>query len=323
MTLRAAVRAVLAALSVGAGAEREPQLDAMAHEVVALMRGGVPAAQAWRVLHEERGEGGSRSGERPMPPEVSGPLLAGEQTAAALAAGPGPEWRVLAALWRLAELSGAPLVDTVERFLRSLRELHRVAERRAVLLSAPRATIRLIAALPPVALLLAALLGFDPMLALAHPAGWALLLCGALLLVLGVRWAQRLAARVARADWVAGWEFELAATALAGGGSTAVALRQAVECADLARAEWISLAALGPGGDVTRILLRADRLGVPRMRLLLGEAAARRLEAQTELERAAERLGVVVLIPLGVCVLPAFVLLGVVPVLMAVLEGAF
>ena len=314
---------VMARSSARRGGSQLP-VDAVVREVVALMRGGVPAAQAWRVLHEDRRDLGSElEGRRDVPPEVAELLLTGAATATALAAGPGPEWRLLAALWRLAELSGAPLVSTLERFLHSLGELHRVAERRTVLLSAPRATIRLIGALPPVALLLGALLGFDPLRALAHPTAWVMLLLGALLLALGVCWARGLAARVARADWVAGWEFELAATALAGGGSTGVGLRQAVECADLARSEWIPLEALGPGGDVSQVLARADRLGVPRMRLLLGEAATRRTEAQAKLERAAERLGVTVLIPLGVCVLPAFVLLGVVPVLMAVLGGAF
>ncbi|MBN9612680.1 MAG: type II secretion system F family protein [Actinobacteria bacterium] len=300
----------------------DPQVDAAVQEVTALLRGGVPAAQAWRVLHEAGSENRRRLDGRPrVPRSVLELLRAGAPTADALAAGPGPEWRVLAAVWRLAELSGAPLVETLERFLLSMRELRRVSERRTVLLSGPRATIRLIAALPPAALLLGALLGFDPLLALAQPIGWVMLLSGVLLLAFGVCWAQVLAARLARADWVAGWEFELAVTALAGGGSMIAGLRRAVECADLARAEWIPLEAMGPGGEVSEALARAGRLGVPRAQLLLGEAEMHRDQAQAELERAAERLGVTVLVPLGVCVLPAFVLLGVAPVLIAVFRG--
>jgi tight adherence protein B len=83
----------------------------------------------------------------------------------------------------------------------------------------------------------------------------------------------------------------------------------------------VSLSALRGDGPVRECLRTADSLGAPVGPLLLGAAETARARTQAELEREAERLAVRVLVPLGVCVLPAFVLLGVVPVLIAVLGG--
>lgn len=263
------------------------------HRAASLLRGGVPAVRAWQVI-----------------------------VGAAESAGGGPEWRVLAAVWRLAERSGAPLAPALDRFGRAMRELDRVADRRGVLLAGPRSTIRLVAALPPVAMLLGALLGFDPLRAFAGPSGFASVGAGAVLLVLGVRWANALARRVADADWVAGWEFELAAIGVGGGGPPQLALLGVADCADRAGAEWVRLEPLGRGGAVTHAVAEAEAMGTPLGPALLAEAERARTRAQAELERAAERLGVSVLVPLGVCILPAFLLLGVVPVLVAVVGGA-
>ena len=63
--------------------------------------------------------------------------------------------------------------------------------------------------------------------------------------------------------------------------------------------------------------LRAGSLPVEVKQSALADLIQRKI-----LAAEAERLGVRVLLPLGACVLPAFVLLGVVPVLMAVLGGA-
>lgn len=271
----------------------------LAHRAAAALRGGMPAVR------------------------VTAMLTGTDQVAGHAAERDAPEWRVLLAAWRLAERSGAPFAPTLDRFCEALRALGRVAERREVLLAGPRATVRLVAVLPPAGLLLAALLGFDPVRALAHPSGFGAAVIGGGLLVLGVRWAAALARRVSQADWVAGWEFELMAIGIGGGGSPQRALRDVVDCADRAGAEWVRLESLTSNGAVQRVLDRAADFGAPLGPALLAEAESERDRARAELERAAERLGVRVLLPLGICVLPAFVLLGVVPVLIAVVGGAF
>lgn len=262
------------------------------HRASALLRGGAPGRAARRVIEES-----ARKGD-------------------------GPEWRVLAAIWRLAEHHGVPLAPTLERFAHAMRDLSRIAERREVLLAAPRSTIRLVAVLPVVAMAFGALLGFDPLRALASPAGVAAMTAGAVLLVIGVRWAHLLARRLAEADWVAGWEFELAAIAIAGGGPPQAALLGVADCADAEQAEWVRLETLAPEGAVQRAARDAAEAGTSLRATLLAAAENSRAQTQAELERAAERLGVRILLPIGLCVLPAFVMLGVVPVLLAVLGGS-
>ena len=56
--------------------------------------------------------------------------------------------------------------------------------------------------------------------------------------------------------------------------------------------------------------------------LLLAEASAARVRARLEGEARAERAAVQLALPLGVCVLPAFSLLVVVPLVVSMLEGA-
>ena len=228
----------------------------------------------------------------------------------------------MAGAWILAEESGSPLAPALDRFGDALRALGRVAERRGVLLSGPKATIRLVSMLPPAAILLSALLGFDPLQAIASPVGLLSAVSGVFLLVLGVRWARALAARVADADWVAGWEFELVAIGIGGGAPPPRVMKSIVDLVDRVGAEWVPLEALGGDGGVARAIAQAESLSAPLTPALLAEAESSRDRARSELERAAERLGVGVLLPLGVCVLPAFVLLGVVPVLTAVVGGA-
>lgn len=278
----------------------------------ALLRGGVPAAKVWRVLGEEPG----------APPQlvlIAERVAEGHENALALACCVGPEWRVLAAAWSLAQQSGAPVALMLERIADALISLDRLRERRSVLLAGPRATIRLVGALPIVALLMGALLGFDPLGVLLSAAGAVLAAVGGLLLLLGVRWANFLTARLAAAEWVAGVECELCWVALSGGASQQVALRRVADEVDRFGVDWVRLSVLRSDGSVAEVLQLATAHGTPAGPMLLSEASAARMRALSELERQAERLAVRVLLPIGVCILPSFIVLGVLPVLLAVM----
>ncbi|WXF90273.1 hypothetical protein WDV91_12795 [Curtobacterium flaccumfaciens pv. flaccumfaciens] len=69
------------------------------------------------------------------------------------------------------------------------------------------------------------------------------------------------------------------------------------------------------------VLDLARRAGVPAAGLLRRAAEDVRDEAAADGLVAAERLAVRLVLPLGVCVLPAFVLVGVVPVVVGVLSS--
>ncbi len=277
-----------------------------------LLGGGVSSAKVWRVLGEEPGAPDELV-------EIAKRVASGQPGEVALAAVGDPEWRVLAAAWSLALHSGAPIARMLERMAEALVSLERVGNRRSVLLAGPRATIRLVSSLPLVAMLFGAILGFDPIAVMLSPAGAVLGALGGVLLLVGVRWAKVLADRLAAAEWVSGLECELCWIALSGGAAQHAALRNVADRADAFAVAWVRLGALRRDGAVQQVLRAATAHGTPAGSMLLAEAAAARARTLAELERQAERLAVSVLLPIGVCVLPSFIVLGVLPVLLAVM----
>lgn len=82
----------------------------------------------------------------------------------------------------------------------------------------------------------------------------------------------------------------------------------------------------GSGGGAiqpeTEGILRLSRIaGAPAIDLLRAAAASARHRARTDGRLRAARLGGRLLVPLGVCTLPAFMLLGVGPMLLSVLTS--
>lgn len=264
-------------------------------------------------------EGSAEAGEEAV--GVRDRLTAGATSAEALAAANGPDWRLLGAAWHLAEQSGAKLAPTLDRVASALRALIHLQERRTVLLAGPRTTVRLVSWLPPLALLLGAGLGFDPLPVLLSWGGAALLAVGGFLLWAGVAWARAMSHAVERADRVAGLELELAWIALQGGAATSEALVRVADCVARFRLTWVGYEGLREGRPLRHALATATAAGVPVGGLLLEQADAARSASLAGLESDAERLGVRVLVPLGVCVLPSFIVLGVLPVLLSMLGG--
>jgi pilus assembly protein TadC len=171
--------------------------------------------------------------------------------------------------------------------------------------------------------------------------GWpAGLVPGLVVALAGPRLLARLeprAARDQRARLVADLPLilDLLAACLAGGAAlpaaaTAVAAALPGPCADrlgaAARALTVGLTVadawlLLSGGDpedplapAARMLARAAEGGMPVSGAVARLAADARADSRAAAEQAARRVGVLVVAPLGLCFLPAFVLLGVVPV---------
>lgn len=279
-----------------------------------LLRGGLSASRALAVLAREHPEVAELSA-------IVDRAARGEAIPDALAAQGGPEWRTIAVAWRLADAAGSPLAPALDRIASALRDIEDLRTRRDALLAGPRATVRLVCALPPAAALLGGLLGFDPFPVLLSPAGAALILVGLVLLGCGILWARGLHASAARDDRVHGLEFELAWIVVSGGAPPESARRRVVDAVDAVGAEWIGFDRFAADAPLVGALVSARSAGVPVGPMLLEASAAARSSARTELEGAAERLGVRVLIPLGVCVLPSFIVLGVAPVLITMLRG--
>ncbi|GAA1802846.1 type II secretion system F family protein [Planosporangium flavigriseum] len=82
---------------------------------------------------------------------------------------------------------------------------------------------------------------------------------------------------------------------------------------------WAPLAAIPGGERVRRAAVRTAASGAAMTGALGRLAGDLRAARRAQAEAAAQRLGVLVVLPLGLCFLPAFLLTGVVPVVVAVL----
>ncbi|MBT3153090.1 type II secretion system F family protein [Streptomyces sp. CHD11] len=87
-------------------------------------------------------------------------------------------------------------------------------------------------------------------------------------------------------------------------------------------AAWRRLAALKGGGPLARLLERADVSGLPLAAPVGRLAAGVRAEWTRAATARARRAAVLVSAPVGLCFLPAFIAVGVVPVVVGLADGA-
>lgn len=104
----------------------------------------------------------------------------------------------LASAWQLSARTGAPLADTIKVVAEDARRRQRLSHTVDAELAAPRATTRLLAALPLVGLALGLLVGGDPAgFLLDSLAGQACLVASVVLAGCGLEWGEHLASRAA------------------------------------------------------------------------------------------------------------------------------
>jgi tight adherence protein B len=186
-----------------------------------------------------------------------------------------------------------------------------------VALAAPVATARMVMALPAVGVLFGMALGFDTLGTLfGTPAGLACLGAGTGLMVIARLWNRRLVRSAAPGRHTPGLALDLVAIAVSGGASTERAM-DAVERA----CERCSIALDADREVIDSVLQLSRRAGVPAAALLRSEAAEARRRARSDGARRAATLSVTLMLPLGLCILPAFMLLGVAPLLIAVISS--
>lgn len=281
--------------------------------LAALIRGGFTHQRALEQLAQDDGEHADvmrRLNER---------IHTGTSASEAMVAEPDEAWKLLAATWHIAEHTGSPAATALERMSDALSRLESLRRRREVLLAGPKGSVLLIASLPFVAIIVGELLGIHVAAQLATPFGLVLLGVGALLLTMGVAWGLAMIRAVQKRDHAAGCELDLMWIALAGASTPDRARRTVVETVDRFDVAWVNLDAFGERGEATMLLDTARTSGVRLRDLVTLEADTLRERTHRDLEREAERLAVRILIPLGLCVLPAFICIGVIPLLLGML----
>ena len=249
---------------------------------------------------------------------------------------------------RMSESAGAPLATSLERAAEHAEERIDALLGRQSALAAPRATGRILSWLPLLGLGLGVLMGSDPVGVLTGSILGALTgLFGLGLAFAGRRWTAALVHR-AEVESAAGsggdqtsnvppvdtaLVLELLAAQLRAGLAPLAALGTLSEalnsrplhtvCQRLQMGSgWGSAwsgSAAGTFGELRDALAPAYTGGAPSTALLLSLADAHRLSERRAAERAAGRLSVALVVPLGLCSLPAFICLGIVPILISLL----
>ena len=226
-------------------------------------------------------------------------------------------WLALAAAWQVATESGAPLAPSLRDLAEVFRQLGAMERERSLALAGPTATARLVLALPVIGIIFGTLLGFDTLRTLfATVPGWACIVVAGLLLGVAWWWTRALLRRARPRERTPGLLLELMAIGMEGGGS----VQRARDVVDAATRR-LRLDRAREQGLVSSVLDLAERAGVPAAELLRSEARAVRRVADAEGRRLAAELSVVLMLPVGLCVLPAFLIVGGVPLLITVISS--
>ncbi|EYT49503.1 type II secretion system F family protein [Brachybacterium muris] len=254
-----------------------------------------------------------------------------------------PALSSLGAALAVCERTGAPTAGVLQGLAVALRDLHDASLARRTAFAGPRSTARILLVLPLAGLGLGMLLGGDPLRLLASSgAGNLLLGLGLVLTAAGWWWMRRLISRAdppvtGRVD--PSVVLELIAGALESGLPLARAMEAVAESLTpgpdaeaLARAASslrsgvpapVAAAALPEEFEALgQSAVLAELAGADLARALRSAAQdARRGRARAAEERAA-RLAVRLVLPTGLTLLPAFVVLGIIPTVMSLLGGA-
>lgn len=269
---------------------------------VLLQAGAVPAT-AWRHL-ADAGDTHAKA--------VVGRLDAGMPLLAAIEA-EGGAWTDLAAAWEIATTVGAPLAEVLRMIAETLRDADAAADDVRIALAEPAGTARLLLWMPLAGLLLGLALGFDTVgVIVRNPMAAACVLVGLGMVGVARVWTRRLLRSARPAPGTPGMRAELVAIAVSGGASIERALH-------LVATTSVSENEQGQEHRISAVLDLSRSAGVPAAELLHAAAAQERHDARVQGRIRAARLSTRLLLPLGVCTLPAFLLLGVAPLLLSVL----
>ena len=267
------------------------QWDALAFDcerAKALLVAGLPSTVAWSQVFEEHASDGDH-----VP-----------NTRAKTA----PDRALVGAAWAASVEIGAPLSVTMTLLAQTYRALAGIEREVESAVAGPRIATRVMLTLPAISVILAGGLGMNILSFFFGNAFGALcLFSGAVLTGIGWWWSRRMVGHIATNDVPR----EIDATVIVAGLRVGVGVQTTME-ALRRRPEFV--ASTDGVKRVQRLEAMSATWGVPLADLLLSEVQQSRDAAVARVRRQCAELAERLLIPLGACVLPAFVLLGVVPI---------
>ena len=280
----------------------------IARRAAVLLQAGVSPQTVWRYLADRDASAAA----------ILADLERGVSEAAAIAAR-GEPWRELAVAWSVATAVGAALAEALRSFALGLRDAAEAQDDVTVALAEPAATARLMLWLPAVGLLMGVSLGFDTLgILFTDPRGIACFVAGMVLVVVARVWTAKLIRKARPDPGLPGIDAELFAIALSGGVSIDAAAAHVGRARAAVDPEQGEAAADVPAA-VQDVLELSRAAGVPAVELLRAESASARHRARVDGRLRASKLGTRLLLPLGVCTLPSFLLLAVAPLVLSIL----
>lgn len=222
--------------------------------------------------------------------------------------GQSPAWRTVGAAWEVARVSGAPLGPALTSMAEGLRDQEHTARLVQAELAGPRATLRLVSLLPLLALAGGALGGVDTVSFLfTSRLGLVAVSVGLVCLGLAWWWMRLLVNRVMATRQPPSPRTDLFLVALGGG----LPPRAALSEVDRVMAQW-DLEHRAEDG-LEGLIELSMRAGAPLTVLARAHLKHARQIESVEATRAVGALSVHLVLPLGVLVLPAFLLISVLP----------
>lgn len=229
-----------------------------------------------------------------------------------------PSW-LLSRVWEIATTQGVAPAECLLAYATSFEESAHVLRQARAVQAGPLFARRIIIFLPVIALMGSSVLGNNAVAFLVtNPLGWALMiLAGALTWVAHV-WTKKLTDQATYIDVHAGQEADLCALFLAAGYPLTSAQNQTHNVLPQAKT---SAGSETHKAEMEKILTFSQTEGVPAVTLLRALASRHRRLAHSRMQIRVEELSVKLIVPLGVCILPAFILVGVLPVAITMLSS--
>lgn len=181
-----------------------PAVRELVQQAATLLRSGVPPWQVWSALIEVADAAGPVAGRAARTAAAGGDAASvlrqagvppdGLTSSRASESDPGVRaLHGLAAAWEVADCSGAPLAEVLDRYADGLLAQEEASDAREVALAGPRATSRVLVVLPVAGIGLGVLIGAEPVTVLTQTTigRWCATL-GTALTVLGWWWSHRL-----------------------------------------------------------------------------------------------------------------------------------